>query len=192
MNSVENGKPVYLFDKELMCGTIEHNSKKYFFDFDDMNKIINFSKNFVFSNEDDIYPSYCMNYKRINYLEFLFKFTSDNDLYPSYNYNEQKINYLMFLYNFKENNVKYIFKNKNPFDLRKDNVEFYHIYHEEIVKKYNLKEYIPGHFSKNGNEPYYMKNPLWKIDENGKEILLMYCEKKTTIKLSQESYNKII
>jgi hypothetical protein len=166
MNSIETCKPVYLFDKEQNCGIIEYNNKKYFFDFDDMNKIINFNKKFTFINE--------------------------YHLYPSYNYNEQKINYLMFLYNFKENNVKYIFKNKNPFDLRKDNVKFYHIYHEEIIKKYNLKQYIPGHFSKNGNEPYYMKNPLWKIDENGKEILLMYCEKNTIIKLSQESYDKII
>ena len=150
MNNVENGKPVYLFDKELICGIIEYNGKKYFFDFDDMNKIINFEKKFVFINK--------------------------NDLYPCYNYNEQKINYLMFLYNFKENNVKYVFKNNNPLDLRRSNIEIYHIYHEEIIKNYDVKEYIQGHFSKNGNEPYYMKNPIWKIDANGKEVLLMYCE----------------
>jgi len=30
MNSVENGKPVYLFDKEVMCGIIEHNDKNFF------------------------------------------------------------------------------------------------------------------------------------------------------------------
>jgi len=165
MNSVENGKPVYLFDKELICGIIEYNGKKYFFDFDDMNKIINFEKKFVFINK--------------------------NDLYPCYNYNEQKINYLMFLYNFKENNVKYVFKNNNPLDLRRSNIEIYHIYHEEIIKNYDVKEYIQGHFSKNGNEPYYMKNPIWKIDANGKEVLLMYCEKNTIIKLCQKSLDKL-
>jgi hypothetical protein len=165
MNSVENGKPVYLFDKELVCGIIEYNGKKYFFDFDDMNKIINFEKKFVFINK--------------------------NDLYPCYNYNEQKINYLMFLYNFKENNVKYVFKNNNPLDLRRSNIEIYHIYHEEIIKNYDVKEYIQGHFSKNGNEPYYMKNPIWKIDANGKEVLLMYCEKNTIIKLCQKSLDKL-
>ena len=165
MNSVVNEKPFYLFDKVLMCGTIDYYDKKYFFDFDDMNKIINFEKKFFFINKDD--------------------------LYPSYNYNEQKINYLMFLYNFKENNVKYIFKNNNPLDLRRSNIKIYHIYHNEIITNYEVKEYIPGHFSKNGNEPYYMKNPIWKIDENGKEILLMYCEKNTIIKLCEKSLNKI-
>jgi hypothetical protein len=46
--SVENEKPVYLFDKDLLCGVIKYNNKTYFFDFDDMNKIINFEKKFVF------------------------------------------------------------------------------------------------------------------------------------------------
>lgn len=166
MNSVENGKPVYLFDKELVCGTIEYNGKKYFFDFDDMNKIINFEKKFVFINK-------C-------------------DLYPCYNYNEQKINYLMFLYNFKENNVKYVFKNNNPLDLRRDNVDFYHIYHETIINNYDIKEYIPGHYSKNGVEPYHMKNPIWKINEHGEDFMLMYCEKDTICKLCYKSYEKIL
>jgi len=166
MNSSENMKPRYLFDKEKNCGIIEYNDKKYYMDIDDRDNIINFNKKFIFHNIDD--------------------------LYPSYNYNEQKINYLLFLYNFKENNVNYIFKNNNPFDLRRNNVCVYHEKHNEIIQKYNVKEYMPGHYSKNGVEPYNMKNPIWIIDENGKKYLLMYCEKDTICKLCPESYNKLI
>jgi len=165
MSHYESMKPKYSFNSVINCGVIDYKGKTYYMDIDDRDKIINFSKKFNFNNEDD--------------------------LYPCYNYNEQKINYLMFLYNFKENNVNYIFKNNNPFDLRRNNVEFYHIYHKEIINNYNVKEYIPGHYSKNGVDPYYMKNPIWKIDYNEKEYLLMYCEKNTIIKLCQKSFDKI-
>jgi len=163
MNSI---KPVYLFDKELVCGVIEYNGKKYYMDIDDRDQIINFNKKFIFINE--------------------------HDLYPSYHFNEQKINYLLFLYHFKENNVTYVFKNKNPFDLRRSNVEYYHNYHSEIINNYNIKKYIPGHYSKNGVEPYHMKNPIWKVNENGKDYLLMYCEKNTIVTLCEKSLDKII
>jgi hypothetical protein len=132
----------------------------------DRDSIINFNKKFVFNNV--------------------------SDLYPSYNYNQQKINYLMFLYNFKENNVKYIFNNNNNFDLRRSNVNYYHIYHDKIISNYTVKQYIPGHYSKNGVEPYYMKNPIWKINENENEYLLMYCEKDTICKLCSKSYQRIL
>jgi hypothetical protein len=158
-------KPVYSFDKEYNCGIIDYNNKKYYVDINDRDNIINFNKKFMFNNEDD--------------------------LYPSYNYNKQTINYLMFLYNFKENNVNYIFKNNNPFDLRRNNVEIYHIYHKQMITKYNVIEYISGHYSKHGCEPYHMKNPIWKINDES-EYLLMYCEKNTIIKLCQKSLDKII
>ena len=37
-----------------------------------------------------------------------------------------------------------------------------------------------------------MKNPLWKVRENDREYLLMYCEKDTICILSNESYQKIL
>jgi hypothetical protein len=37
-----------------------------------------------------------------------------------------------------------------------------------------------------------MKNPIWKIKEDEKEYILMYCEKDTICKLCPESYQKII
>ena len=125
-----------------------------------------------------------------------FTFISDDDLYPSYKYIQQQINYLMLLYQYKENNVKYVFENNNPFDLRKCNVKCYHTYHNVINEKYNVVKYIPGHCSKNGVEPYNMKNPIWKItekeNEKEKEYLLMYCETDTIVKLCPISYQKIL
>jgi len=159
-------KPVYSVDKQLFCGIIEYNSKKYYVDLDDFDSIINFSKKFIFEKKDDIYPSYL--------------------------YNEHRINYLQFIYHFREINVNYVFHNLNPFDLRRSNVFCYHTHHKTITELYKVIEYIPGHFSKHGVDPYYMKNPMWKIEENGKEYILMYCEKDTICKLCEKSYQKIL
>ena len=82
-------KPIYSTNEKLMCGVIEYNSKIYLVDLNDKDRIINFNKNFVFVNETDIYPSYCYNYKRFSYLDFIF------------NYNQET--------------VYFIFKNENKF-----------------------------------------------------------------------------
>ena len=37
-----------------------------------------------------------------------------------------------------------------------------------------------------------MKNPIWRIIENEKEYILMYCEKDTICKLCSQSYQKIL
>lgn len=164
---IKEMKPIYLFDNELLCGIIEYGKNKYYLDIEERDKIINFEKKFVFNTETDIYPSF--------------------------NYNSKRINYLEFLYGYKENgNVNYIFKNRNNYDLRKCNIICEHIYNETIKTNYTVLEYIPGHYSKNGVDPYFMKNPIWKIQENGKEILLMYCEKDTICKLCPLSYQKIL
>jgi hypothetical protein len=159
-------KPLYLTDEKNQYGIIEYNGKKYVMDFSDRDNIINFSKQFLFTKEDDIYPSY--------------------------QYNQHRITYLQFIYHYRENNVKYVFENGNPYDLRRKNVQCYHKYHDYVVNNYNVKKYIPGHYAKNGVDPYNMKNPLWYIQENGKEYVLMYCEKDTFCKLCPESYQKIL
>ena len=159
-------KPKYSTNEELLCGVIEYNNKTYLVDLNDKDRIINFNKNFVFVNETDIYPSYCYNYKRFNYLDFIF------------NYNQET--------------VYFKFKNENQYDLRRNNVEIYHIYHKNISKKYEIIEYIRGHYLTMGQDANIMKNPIWKIRENEKEYLLMYCEKDTICKLCPESYQKII
>jgi len=165
-NNYMTMKPTYSTDEKLLCGIIEYNNRKYFVDLDNKDKIINFNKKFVFINETDIYPSYSSNYKRFNYLDFIF------------NYNQET--------------VYYVFKNGNQNDLRKCNVEIYHYYHKKIIETYNVIEYIKGHYLPMGQDANVMKNPIWRINENGKEYLLMYCEKDTICKLCCESYQKII
>ena len=160
-------KPVYGTNELLNCGTITFGDKVYFVDHKDKDKIINFNKNFIFNDFDnEDYPSYTYNYKRFTYLEFIF------------NYNPE--------------NVCYNFKNSNKFDLRRNNVEIYHSYNKNIIEKYNVIKYISGHYLTFGQDANIMKNPLWRIKENDKEYLLMYCEKDTICKLCDESYQKIL
>ena len=159
-------KPTYSTDEKLLCGIVEYNNRKYFVDLIDKDRIVNFNKHFVFINETDIYPSYSCNYKRFNYLDFIF------------NYNQET--------------VYFIFKNQNQYDLRRNNVEIYHIYHKIISQKYEIIEYKRGHYLTMGQDANVMKNPIWKIKENEKEYLLMYCEKDTICKICSESYQKIL
>jgi hypothetical protein len=160
-------KPVYGTNEILNCGTITFNNKVYFVDFKDKDNIINFNKNFVFIDCDkEDYPSYTYNYKRFTYLEFIFNYNSES--------------------------VYFNFKNNNKYDLRHSNVEIYHFFHKNIMEKYNVIKYITGHYLTLGQDAGIMKNPLWKIIENDKEYLLMYCEKDTVCKLSFDSYQKIL
>ena len=159
-------KPLYGYNKELMCGEIRYFNKIYLMDLDDKDNIINFNKQFIFTSENDIYPSYGTNYKRISYLEFIFKFNPDHKYYN--------------------------FKNGNNLDIRRCNVEIYPPIHKTIIENYKFIEYIEGHYSTLGQDAYVIKNPIWKIIENDKIYLLMYCEKGTLIKLCQESYQKML
>lgn len=68
----------------------------------------------------------------------------------------------------------------------------YHHYHNQITEKFNVIEYIEGHYYKTGKDANIMKNPIWSVKENGKEYLLMYCEKDTIVKLCHNSYNAIL
>jgi len=67
----------------------------------------------------------------------------------------------------------------------------YHYYHNFVIKKYNVLEYIPGHANTSGRSAYIMKNPIWKVLIDEKEYYLMYCETDSICKLCPESY-KII
>ena len=62
-----------------------------------------------------------------------------------------------------------------------------------IENNYKIIEFNNGHYKNNGIHAYFYKNPFWKvIDENNKEIILMYCEKNTICKLCSVSYKKIL
>ena len=63
-------------------------------------------------------------------------------------------------------------------------------YQNKISEKYDIIEYIEGHYSSHSIEK---KNPRWRVKEKekGKEYLLMYCEKDTIVKLCDKSYQII-
>lgn len=157
--------PVYSFDDKMSCNIITYNDRNYYVDCDDAVKIINFKKKFIY---DDKYH------------------------YPSFNSNYKKYFLIEFLYGFDIEHTDYIFNNNNKYDLRKCNVIPYHKFHNEIENKYKIIKYIPGHINNIGFSANQMKNPLWIVEENEKEIILMYCEKNTIIKLCEKSYEKIL
>jgi hypothetical protein len=116
----------------------------------------------------------------------------DGDIYPSYRENKKTFTILERLYDYNPDKYIYIFKNGNNRDLRKENVTCCPPIHKELIGKHNIVEYIQGHTKTIGQQSGIMKNPLWKIIENGKEYLLMYCEKDTLCKLCLKSYQKIL
>jgi hypothetical protein len=157
----------YNYEAQLNCGIIHFNDNYVLMDFEDLFYIINFDKNFIHYTCDKLYPFYLRHNQKISYLEHLFKFDSLN--------------------------LEYVFKNNNNFDLRRNNIVIYHNYHKFINEKYNnIIDYNLGHYIENGKDAYIMKNPTWKIKENEKEYILMYCEKDTICKLCSDSYQKIL
>ena len=61
-----------------------------------------------------------------------------------------------------------------------------------IETNYTVIEYNNGHVKSIGKDAGIYKNPYWKIIENDKEIIYVYCETNTQIQLCTESYQKII
>ena len=94
---IPNMKPVYSTNEELFCGEIYYNGRTYLVDLKDKDKIINFNKNFVFTNKDDIYPSYSCNYKKFSYIEFLFSYNPESVCYIFLNNNHFLYMYLLLL-----------------------------------------------------------------------------------------------
>lgn len=157
---------IYSYNYEFNCAVLSYNDKCIYVDCDDLMKVLNFKKNFTLNNNEDDYPSFGENYKKYFLIEFLYKFDMES--------------------------VTYVFLNSNKYDLRKCNVEIYHKYHREIAKSYKIIKYIPGHFKNRGISANQMKNPLWIVEENGENIILMYCEKDTIVKLCEKSYKEIL
>jgi len=161
-----NYKLTYSFDKENNCGLIYFNDKKVMIDFDDLFSIINFEKTFIYYNEEKLYPYYLRHNKKISFLDYMFKFD--------------------------DSNIKYEFKNNDPFDLRRKNINVYHEQHYKICKEYNVINYNLGHYTETGKDAYVLKNQLWFINDVDKNYILMHCEKNTIVKLCQKSLDKIL
>lgn len=165
-------KAKYEFDlyveEKLCCGVIQFkNNKVYFIDFSQFNRLIKDKKHFIFTAENQKYPAFYSNGSKTCLLEYLFTFKSYDDI----------------IYNFKNNNAQ---------DLRSDNVQFYHKYQNIINKTCNVIECINGHKHDRGKEANKMKNPIWRVNENENEYLLMFCEVNTICKLCPESYQTIL
>jgi hypothetical protein len=62
----------------------------------------------------------------------------------------------------------------------------------QIESENNIIEFNCGHVKKFGKTSGKYKNPYWKINDGDCEIILMYCEKNTIVKLCPESYSKIV
>ena len=118
-------------------------------------------------------------------------FTKDGE-YPFYRENNRSISILEYLFGYKPSDNIYVFKNNDNMDLRRENITCYPPIYSQLVEKYNIIDYIPGHVKTIGQHAYKMKNPIWKIKENEKEYFLMYCEKDTLCKLCPVSYQKIL
>lgn len=118
-------------------------------------------------------------------------FTKDDE-YPFYRENNRSISILEYLFGYKPSDNIYVFKNNDNMDLRRENITCYPPIYSQLVEKYNIIDYIPGHVKTIGQHAYKMKNPIWKIKENEKEYFLMYCEKDTLCKLCPVSYQKIL
>ena len=122
----------------------------------------------------------------------VFNYDKTKLKYPYYINNAQKIDLLEYIIGIRKEKICIEFNNKNIYDLRKKNINFYHSHHSIIIDKYPNAYYIPGHYKDNGKDAYNMKNPIWKIKENNKEYLLMYCETNIICKLCPISYQKIL
>ena len=156
----------YGFDSEKQCGKVIFNDKVVLMDFQDLFSIINHDRTFT-------------------------RYTSEKQ-FPFYMRNQQQVSYLEHIFNYSPENINYIFKNGDTYDLRSSNVEIFHKYHEIIKQKYNVISYLNGHINKKGKNAYSMKNPIWRINENSQDYLLIYCEKDTLCKLCSTSYQKIL
>lgn len=167
-NEFEKEKPEYEYVEKENYAKVNYKNVSFLLDLNGIFSIIN-KKTFYFRDENDTYPSFYENNKKIDYLQFLFGFSN------------------------VEGNGKYYFKNGNEKDLRKINVEYLHEIHESILQKHNkyILEYNKGHYSIGGVHANILKNPYWVVQDGEKKSILMYCEKNTICKLCPESYQKI-
>jgi hypothetical protein len=217
-------KTHYSLNTELNCANVRLNDRVYLIEIPDLFKILNNEKKFVFVNfETEDYPSFLYNYKRVNYLQFIFKASNcsykfkNKNIYdlrhsnviicqnpvnvtintPIETHNETHIEIKIkpVIEDITENVIEPLVE--NVIEPLVENVEEiepsirYHYYHNFVIKKYNVLEYIPGHANTSGRSAYIMKNPIWKVLIDEKEYYLMYCETNCLCKLCPESY-KII
>ena len=156
----------YGYDDDEKCGKIHIADKTILVDIHDLFQIINYPKGFIHYDNESSFPYFWSNKQKISYLEFLYTYMQDES--------------------------EYVFKNGNPLDIRRQNIDIVHHKHDEIMKKYNVIKYTKGHYISNGKDARKMKNPLWYVrNGSGKTSILMYCERDTIVELCELAYEKI-
>lgn len=156
----------YGYDDDEKCGKIHIADKTILVDIHDLFQIINYPKGFIHYDKDSSFPYFWSNKQKISYLEFLYAYTQDES--------------------------KYVFKNRNPLDIRRQNIDIVHHKHDEIMKKYDVIKYTKGHYVTSGKDARKMKNPLWYVRNSlGNTSILMYCERDTIVELCELAYEKI-
>lgn len=63
---------------------------------------------------------------------------------------------------------------------------------KEIENNRDVIEFNEGHVKSLGTHSGKLKNSFWRINDNGNEIILMYCKKNAIVKLCPKSYSRIL
>ena len=167
MNNIDQIKPIYELDNILKECKIIYDDREYILSSELFCRILNFERCFRINNINDDYPSYKINNKYIDFLEFAYGFKTEN-----YNFN---------------------FINGNKYDIRYDNIIIENKSFKELLKKFNVIEHIyNGTIVKEGRYSGQYKNPICKIlNEKNEEEYLMLCNRNIICILCPHSYEKI-
>lgn len=166
MNYLQQIKPKYEIDDILNEYKIIYDDRIYIFNSYLFCKILNFERNFIIYNDDE---------------------------YPSYKINNKYINFIEFCYDIKIDNYNLIFKNNNKFDLRHSNIILENKSFKELTKSYNVIENIyNGTKVLEGRYSGEYKNEICKIlNKKNQEKYLMLCNRNILCTLCPISYQKI-
>ena len=161
-------RPIYSFIENDIWRVDYDNRPSFIIDTEQLEKMINFAKRFIFFNPNDIYPSYAVNYKRVSLLEFLYGVNPCTECYT--------------------------FKNENSTDMRSINVCLTNPVFYELTKQYNVVRYLNNEIVVTaGRYAGEIKNHMCEIKTSDDETqYLMMCNQDKLCKLCPISYEKIL
>lgn len=161
-------RPIYSFIENDIWRVDYDNRPSFIIDTEQLEKMINFAKRFIFFNPDDIYPSYAVNYKRVSLLEFLYGVNPCTECYT--------------------------FKNENNTDMRSINVCLTNPAFYELTKQYEVVRYLNNEIVVTaGRYAGEIKNHMCEIKTSDDETqYLMMCNQDKLCKLCPISYEKIL
>ena len=167
MNNIDQIRPIYDLDNNFKTCKIIYGDREYILSSELFCRILNFERCFRIHNINHDYPSYKINNKYIDFLEFAYELKTEN-----YNFN---------------------FINGNKYDIRFDNIIIENKSFKELIKKFNVIENIyNGTIVKEGRYSGQYKNPICKIlNEKNEEEYLMLCNRNIICILCRHSYEKI-